>query len=128
MEEIIALWEEKEYAEETSYSNIFFHKAYDRLYWNSILVSLLHMGFGFDFICMISTLFEKTFSKVLVHGDMIEAIPPKRSIRQDFPLVPQLYDLALDGLNWLVVDRIGKGLMQGMPTGECICMESYAHD
>ena len=61
---------------------------------------------------------------------MIKAIPLKRSIRQECPLAPLLYAITIDGLNWLVVDRINKGQMQGinLPTRQSICMDMFADE
>ena len=85
------------------------------------------MGCGVKFCFMVKPLLGNAFAQVCVNGTLSDSFQLSRSITQGCPLVPLLYAVATDGLNWLEHERIYTGKMKGflLGNGEQICIKMF---
>lgn len=135
LDAIIGLWEGIEYAEESSQDYCFlkidFDKAYDRLEWDFVVLALQCAGFAQKFIAQILTLFGNARARISINGALSPALNLKRSIRQGCPLAPLVYAIAIDGLSWLVEDRIRKHRIEVIKlphSTKQMCLQLFADD
>ncbi|MCO5563516.1 hypothetical protein L7F22_017160 [Adiantum nelumboides] len=135
IEAVISLWEGIEYAQDSKQDVVFvkvdFDKAYDRLEWSFILLSLEHMGFGPMLIRFVRTLFGQARARIAFNGLLSNFFELNRSVRQGCPLAPLLFAISVDGLNCLVKARMSEGKIKGiqLPNSKGQqCLSQFADD
>jgi len=73
-------------------------KAFDRVEWELLDQTLSAMGFGNNFLRWTKTLRNMGANRVIVNGELTDAFPLTRGVRQGDPLSPLLYCVALEAL------------------------------
>lgn len=74
-------------------------KAFDKIEWGFLLNILKKFGFGPKFLQFIHAAHESTSSSILINGQKSKSFKIKRSVRQDCPLSPLPFVIALDALS-----------------------------
>ena len=73
-------------------------KAFDRVDWDFLLVTLDHMGFGPSFVSWVKLLYSDIRSAVLINGYTSNPFWPSRGVRQGCPLSPLLCVISIEVL------------------------------
>ena len=107
-----------------------FEKTYDRIEWHFVIAMLEKFGFP-DYFCQwVKILFKDSNTCIEINGELSEAIPLGRSIRQGCHLVPTLYVIAADAMNYILKSiEFGppvKGI--SLPNNDEILIEQLADD
>ena len=74
-------------------------KAYDRVEWNFLEVTMLKMGFNARWVGLIMSCINSASYSILVNGVPKGDIRPTRDIKQGDPLSPYLFLICLEALN-----------------------------
>ena len=74
-------------------------KAYDRVEWNFLEVTMLKMGFNARWVGLIMSCINSASYSILVNGVPKGDIRPLRGIRQRDPLSPYLFLICSEVLN-----------------------------
>ena len=74
-------------------------KAYDRVEWSFLEVTMLKMGFDVRWVALILSCINSASYSILVNGVPKGDIRPSRGIRQGDPLSPYLFLICLEALN-----------------------------
>ena len=111
-----------EYAKETSpplaILSLDQEKAFDRVDWSFLFVTLSRMGFGPSLISWVRLLYSDIHSAILINGFTSDYFKPSRGVRQGCPLSPLLYVISIEFLAVNIrshPDTIGLRL-PGVPT------------
>ena len=72
------------------------YKAFDTVNWSFLLKVLEKLNFGDYFRKWISILYQDIYSRIIINGNISEAIPLHRGVRQGCPLSPSLYVLFIE--------------------------------
>ena len=51
-----------------------------------------------NFLNLIKNIYKIPTANIIIHGEKLEAFPPKSEIRQGFPLIPPLFNTVLEVL------------------------------
>ncbi|XP_074267464.1 uncharacterized protein LOC141590805 [Silene latifolia] len=89
-------------------------KAYDRLRWNFIQATLLHMGFPSHIISLIMNTIQTVSYEIIINGTPGNALRPKTGIRQGDPLSPYLFALSTEVLSQLLLHAQTLQKLQGI--------------
>ena len=84
-------------------------KAYDRLEWSFIRLTLQFFKFPSDWINLIMSCVSSTTLSVLVNGERLTEFVPSRGIRQGNPLSPYLFIMCMEYLAWLIQVKVEGG-------------------
>jgi exonuclease III len=84
-------------------------KAYDRLEWSFIRLTLQFFKFPSDWIDLIMSCVSSTSLSVLVNGERLTEFAPSRGIRQGDPLSPYLFIMCMEYLAWLIQVEVESG-------------------
>ncbi|XP_057825619.1 uncharacterized protein LOC131037482 [Cryptomeria japonica] len=107
-----------------------FEKAYDRIEWPFVRGMLQAFGFPSYFCKWIDIIFKDSSTVVEINGDMSEAIPLRRSIRQGCPIAPALFVIIADALYYILrALKLGpsiKGLT--LPNDDNLINAQFAND
>ena len=86
-------------------------KAYDRLKWDYILEVMTKMGFEVDWMRLCITTVSYL---VLMNGDLVGPIIPRRGLSQGEPLSPNLFIIGTEGLSGLINQVVSRGEVHGI--------------
>ena len=82
-----------------------FEKAYDRVDWDFMEGTLLHMGFSMQWITVVTALYRTAHDYLLFAGDVGGRFSLSRSVRQGCPLAPFLFILVSEAFSDFVRSR-----------------------
>ena len=91
-------------------------KAYDRLEWSFIRLTLQHFNLPLWWIELIMSCISSSHLSVLVNGEKTESFAPSRGIRQGDPLSPYIFILCMEFLAWLIEGEVRNGNWKGIKT------------
>ena len=94
-----------------------YEKAYDSVSWDFLLYMLRRMGFCDRWLSWIEGCLKSASISILVNGSSSSEFIPQRGLRQGDPLVPLLFNVAMEGLNGLLREAMEKNLFQGLLVG-----------
>ncbi|XP_074302353.1 uncharacterized protein LOC141633871 [Silene latifolia] len=100
-------------------------KAYDRLRWNFIEATLIHMGFPHSIISLIMDCIKTVSYEVVLNGVPGTAFQPKTGIRQGDPLSPYIFALCTEVLSQLLINAQDSYALQGIQI--CRSAPSISH-
>jgi len=89
-------------------------KAYDRVDWNYVKSVMRRMGFHDKWVEWMSMCMESVNYQVLVNGERVGPITPKRGLRQGDPLSPYLFIICAEGLSALLKKSEASGDIHGV--------------
>lgn len=89
-------------------------KEYDRVEWPFLKTTLEAFGFPPMFCGMVDTLLEDVVAQFDVNRSHIEVFELERSIRQGFPLAPDLFVIAFDALHHLLREHSQSPRVRGI--------------
>jgi hypothetical protein len=106
-----------------------FEKAYDRVDWQFLQGTLLHLGFEWNWVKGIAALYSSATSRVLLAGDKGPSFQLSRSVRQGCPLAPFLFLFFAEAMSsYLLAQDVGiKGITIPLTTKEVLDAE-FADD
>jgi len=85
-------------------------KAYDRLNWDFLELTLHDFGFPPATISLIMSCVRSSNLSVLWNGAKIDNFTPSRSLRQDDPLSPYLFVLCMEKLSLSIQQKVLSGI------------------
>uniref|UniRef100_A0A2N9HWM1 Reverse transcriptase domain-containing protein n=1 Tax=Fagus sylvatica TaxID=28930 RepID=A0A2N9HWM1_FAGSY len=91
-------------------------KAYDRLEWSFIRLTLQHFNFPSSWIDLIMSCISSSSLSVLVNGKRLESFSPSRGIQQGDPLSPYIFILCMEYLACLTQNEVTEGNWKGVKT------------
>lgn len=91
-------------------------KAFDSVSWAFLLEVLTRLGFGFKWRTAICNLLSSSSTRVLLNGDPGRVITHRRGLRQEDPLSPMLFIIAMDVLSSLVAKADDLRLLEPLVT------------
>ncbi|XP_028122010.1 uncharacterized protein LOC114319199 [Camellia sinensis] len=94
-----------------------FQKAFDSVNWNFLFHILQNFGFGEKWISWVKECVSSPHISVLVNGSPSQEFPPQRGLRQGDPLSPFLFNLVVEGLNFLIQRAKNLNLIKGVDIG-----------
>jgi len=100
-------------------------KAYDRMDWNYLRVVLNKIGFHSRWTQWMGMCVESVDYSVIVNGEQVGPIIPRRGLRQVDPLSPYLFIICAKGLFLLIRDVETRGVLTG--TKVCRQTPSVSH-
>jgi len=105
-----------------------FEKAFDRIEWHFLFITLEKLGFEGTWIRWVRSLYIEASSAIKVNGVIGSDFQLARSMRQGCPLAPYLFILATDVLAYMLADpKYGvEGL--SLPKGGLIRDQTFADD
>lgn len=77
-------------------------KVFDKVEWEYLFALLLKMGFDTKWISWIRLCIETVDFNVMINGDTVGHILPKRGLRQRDPLSPYLFVICMEGITMLL--------------------------
>ena len=86
-----------------------FEKVFDCVNWDYLLDIYKSTRFGSIWIQWISACLSSTIIAILINGFPTQELPMKRRIRQGDPLLPYLFNIAVEGLNILIKKAVQQG-------------------
>jgi hypothetical protein len=89
-------------------------KAYDRLEWDFIEVTLNTMGFPSNLVQTIMRCVSSVSFSILVNGQPSQKFKPNRGIRQGDPLSPYLFILCADVFSNMISNKQNQSLINGL--------------
>jgi hypothetical protein len=89
-------------------------KAYDRVEWNFLEVTLLTIGFPNKLVNTIMLCVKSVSFSILINGDPSPSFNPKRGIRQGDPLSPYLFILCAEVFSGLIKKYHDHGKLHGI--------------
>jgi hypothetical protein len=89
-------------------------KAFDKLSWQYMRISLLAFGFCNEWVNWILNLTSSSFFSILVNGTPSKTFSPSRGIHQGDPLSPFLFVIMVEGLSCYIKASILNGSLQGL--------------
>jgi hypothetical protein len=89
-------------------------KAYDRVDWNYVKSIMVKMGFHDKWVRWMSMCMESVHYQVLVNGESVGPVRPKRGLRQGDPLSPYLFIICAKGLSGLLKKSESRGEIHGI--------------
>jgi hypothetical protein len=95
-----------------------FAKAFDRISWNFIVHTLAKYHFNAHFISMLHACISTTSMQVLVNGKPSDYLYPTRGIRQDCPLSPYLFVIAINKLSDMLQTALQTNNIAGVTLGD----------
>jgi len=89
-------------------------KAFDRVDWSFVKRMMISLGFHTRWVNWMSICMESVHYQVLVNGESVGPVVPKRGLRQGDPLSPYLFILCAKGLSKLIKKSEAKGEIHGI--------------
>ncbi|GJX39372.1 putative RNA-directed DNA polymerase, eukaryota, reverse transcriptase zinc-binding domain protein [Tanacetum coccineum] len=108
-----------------------FEKVYDTLSWKFLDHMLSALGFCSKWMRWIQLCLQTSRSSALVNGSPSAEFLISRGLRQGDPLSPFLFLIIMEGLNTVLKDVVGSGLIHGTKVGDTnlnISHSFYADD
>lgn len=89
-------------------------KAYDRIDWGYLKNIMLKMGFAPRWVEMMMLCVSSVSYNVLVNGEIVGPIQPRRGLRQGDPLSSYLFIICAEGLSSLIEKAEARGAIHGV--------------
>lgn len=86
-----------------------FEKVYDSVSWNYLRGLMLNMGFGSKWLKWMEATIFTSFMSIIVNGSATREFKVHKGLRQDDPLSPFIFALAMEGLTSLVRNSVDSG-------------------
>lgn len=83
-----------------------FEKAYDRVDWDFLELTLREFGFPSITISLIMSCITSSFLSLKWNGDKLDSFTPKRGLRQGDPCSPYLFVLCMEKLAILIEEKV----------------------
>uniref|UniRef100_A0A2N9IHI9 Reverse transcriptase domain-containing protein n=1 Tax=Fagus sylvatica TaxID=28930 RepID=A0A2N9IHI9_FAGSY len=93
-------------------------KAYDRLEWSFIRLTLQHFNLPQWWVDLIMSCISCSHLSILVNGEKTESFAPSRGIRQGDPLSPYIFILCMEFLAWLIQGEVHNGNWKGIKVSQ----------
>ncbi|GJS91277.1 putative RNA-directed DNA polymerase, eukaryota, reverse transcriptase zinc-binding domain protein [Tanacetum coccineum] len=90
-----------------------FEKAFDSLDWGFLDNVMKHMGFSQKWRKWINRCLDSAYSSVLVNETLIKEFKIEKGLRQDDPLSPFLFIIAMEALHVTLEDEKLKNILEG---------------
>ncbi len=103
-----------------------FEKTFDRIKWGFLFPTLSKLGFCLTWIQWISSLYWLASSSVKVNMEPGKDFRLARSVRQDCPLAPYMFILAMDVLGHMLDDPKHEIDKMHLPKGGCVRDQTFA--
>ncbi|GLJ49275.1 hypothetical protein SUGI_1041170 [Cryptomeria japonica] len=134
LENVITSWEAMNWAK-LSQQNcamllLDFEKAYDRVEWNFISMTLEAFGFPTRFCNLVKMMMNDVFAQIDINGSWSDAFPLERSIRQGCPLAPALFVISSEAFHYILRDHSMSPAVRGirLPNNEELITSQFADD
>ena len=95
-----------------------FQKAYDTVDWDSLIMVMKEMGFGYKWRRWIQHCISSASISVLVNGSPMRPFKMQRGLRQGDPLSPFLFVIMAEVLNKMMQSATTMGLLKGLTVGK----------
>jgi hypothetical protein len=92
-------------------------KAFDRIKWNFISVTLTRLGLNSTFINLVHACISTSSLAILVNDEPTEYFHPQRGLRQGCPLSPYLFVLAINELSIRLREALHNNNLSGISLG-----------
>uniref|UniRef100_A0A2N9F7H7 Reverse transcriptase domain-containing protein n=1 Tax=Fagus sylvatica TaxID=28930 RepID=A0A2N9F7H7_FAGSY len=89
-------------------------KAYDRLEWSFIRLTLQYFNLPQWWIDLIMSCISSSHLSILVNGEKTDSFAHSRGIRQGDPLSPYIFILCMEYLAWLIQGEVTNGSWKGI--------------
>jgi len=86
-------------------------KAFDNVRWEYLLEVMQQLGFGQRWRDLVSLLWASTTSRINLNGEMGRPIKHRKGLRQDDPLSPMLFIIAMDPIQRILDRATTQGLL-----------------
>ncbi|CAN0837158.1 LINE-1 retrotransposable element ORF2 protein [Linum grandiflorum] len=90
------------------------HKAFDRVSWDFLRVTLAAMGFNDRWIKWIEAIVTSVRFAVMINGKPSSFFRPSQGLRQGDPLSPMLFIIVSNVLSYMLQRDISSGLLKGL--------------
>lgn len=105
-----------------------FEKAYDRVNWTFLKLTMARMGFQPTWIRQVMSLNENAAAAVIVNGEQSKTFQLRRSVRQGCPLAPYLFLLTVDVLGQMLQHPTHRVTGLRLPDTSSITNQMFADD
>ena len=89
-------------------------KAYDRLEWSFIRLTLQYFNLPQCWIDLIMSCISSSYLSILVNGEKTDSFAPSLGIHQGDPLSPYIFILCMEYLAWLIEVEVTNGSWKGI--------------
>ncbi|XP_059064215.1 secreted RxLR effector protein 78-like [Cryptomeria japonica] len=107
-----------------------FEKAYDRVEWNFISMTLEDFGFPTRFCNLVKMMMNDVFAHIDINGSLSDAFLLGRSIKQGCPLAPALFVISSEAFHYILRDHSMSPAIRGirLPNNEELITSQFADD
>lgn len=108
-----------------------FNKAFDSVNWGYIDSIMAHMNFWCKWRSLIQGCLVSDRASIIINGSPTAEVSMTKVVRQEDPLYPFLFIIAMEGINIAMKSATSKGISDGIHipnTGVCLSHLLYADD
>ncbi len=105
-----------------------FEKAFDRIEWNFLFITLSKLGFNSTWVRWVRTLYLHATSTIRINGEAGPVFQLAQSVRQGCPLAPYLFILATDVMGHMLEDPMYDVEGLNLPRGGRLRDQTFADD